>query len=753
MSNVVATFEGRLYKNPSEENETNVFTSGDFSQYKDIGEARINEQYCEDIFNKIKDYEYGFVADGERFNDDSSFDWRKYRLSSPTEFEKNKIGICWDYCEYIADALDKKGIKYNLYFLNLITGEGEFTTHTFIVADTGDNAKTYIECAYKKYMMCETHYDMKDIFELSDVIAQRMLGDIADHSKQEYDLYEYTNSRPKIGSTSDEFMEYIWEHGTKICEHRHIEDTFKGRAYDEETIVEYSTNGLEAKYGYFGSPNDLGNKLVLTRPMFVTPLPGIASMFCLPRDSKFYREEIGAHGMYNKEYDEWDWPESKLQKPLEECHVIIQGGDKPISPKTMEFTGYIYKIDLDRYRDYLKPRHAGSETDREFLIDGVAEVEFISIEPHTITAHFRQEAARPKLEQADEYGIKDGEATITDPDGNKTNVRVKLGGVKGARKALDDINRQVGGSLTDDDMKQNDRGTEFRKRYVSGDTLNANECGDFDDVTEIGRHPEEEDCKYTGDMLTPRIIPSDCKHRSLVVQPNGPNIIYIPKHEVERLFNHEHREHHDRDILTDLCMRAKGCNPDELHVDIVAIIDNGKERYDDILRHAPVEKVKFIKACIDPSTYKLRKNLVLEWLSFQHDPLDVYEYTFDGTDIRTYCEMFNCGTANFFSDVHEFIEREQIDEQFVYITMEEKLSTEDREQVKYWGLPSQKKYPLPDESHVRSALRFFKDCPEKDRPELARNIVKRAKQLNMDWTKWDQLKPYLSKTMQKQFKE
>lgn len=49
-----------------------------------------------------------------------------------------------------------------------------------------------------------------------------------------------------------------------------------------------------------------------------------------------------------------------------------------------------------------------------------------------------------------------------------------------------------------------------------------------------------------------------------------------------------------------------------------------------------------------------------------------------------------------------------------------------------YGLPGQKKYPMPDESHVRSAIRFFNHVDPSDEAELARNINKKINQYNLD---------------------
>lgn len=65
---------------------------------------------------------------------------------------------------------------------------------------------------------------------------------------------------------------------------------------------------------------------------------------------------------------------------------------------------------------------------------------------------------------------------------------------------------------------------------------------------------------------------------------------------------------------------------------------------------------------------------------------------------------------------------------------EEKLDTEDRNALRdsTFGLPKQRKYPLNDEQHVRSAIAYFNKCDPKDEEELARNIKKAMKKFNME---------------------
>ncbi len=91
---------------------------------------------------------------------------------------------------------------------------------------------------------------------------------------------------------------------------------------------------------------------------------------------------------------------------------------------------------------------------------------------------------------------------------------------------------------------------------------------------------------------------------------------------------------------------------------------------------------------------------------------------------------------------------------FSELVMEETLSAKDRKELddSMYGIvytdengKKVRKYPLNDEKHVLQAVRFFNKAEEKYKPELARKIVKRAKELDMDYSGWDVLKPYLDK--------
>lgn len=57
--------------------------------------------------------------------------------------------------------------------------------------------------------------------------------------------------------------------------------------------------------------------------------------------------------------------------------------------------------------------------------------------------------------------------------------------------------------------------------------------------------------------------------------------------------------------------------------------------------------------------------------------------------------------------------------------------TADELEERHYALPEQRKYPLPDRSHVMSAIRFFNYVSPKDEERLARAILKRIRELHI----------------------
>lgn len=65
--------------------------------------------------------------------------------------------------------------------------------------------------------------------------------------------------------------------------------------------------------------------------------------------------------------------------------------------------------------------------------------------------------------------------------------------------------------------------------------------------------------------------------------------------------------------------------------------------------------------------------------------------------------------------------------------VENRLNTGERKELEdsLFGLPKERMFPLNDKNRVSSAIAYFRTAPSHKRKELADNINKRAKKLNM----------------------
>ena len=71
---------------------------------------------------------------------------------------------------------------------------------------------------------------------------------------------------------------------------------------------------------------------------------------------------------------------------------------------------------------------------------------------------------------------------------------------------------------------------------------------------------------------------------------------------------------------------------------------------------------------------------------------------------------------------------------FDRIIMEAELSAQERNELKasQFGLPEERKFPLTDAKHVRSAISYFHTCPEDKKAQLAKRIKSAAKKFGVE---------------------
>lgn len=138
---------------------------------------------------------------------------------------------------------------------------------------------------------------------------------------------------------------------------------------------------------YFGSPTNYGDHMDLDGPLFVSPYPGIASIFSVrpQRDALENKYKLPVEKITNRGYVEWDHSliNTKLKSPLKELHVLLEG-DLDFKPITDTVKGYLYEVTLTpELKDHI---YQSNRMDREFeyCIDKLDSIEFTKCIPVTI---------------------------------------------------------------------------------------------------------------------------------------------------------------------------------------------------------------------------------------------------------------------------------------------------------------------------------------------------------------------------------
>lgn len=110
---------------------------------------------------------------------------------------------------------------------------------------------------------------------------------------------------------------------------------------------------------YHGDTTDLPMTLELTKPFFLTPSIGMASIFCgRPTDEDLHKLIVQykiASPKTNRQYKEWNDPKVlAMKEPLKQINVIIEGAPEIDKPITMTKSGFIYVLKLTpEYKELL----------------------------------------------------------------------------------------------------------------------------------------------------------------------------------------------------------------------------------------------------------------------------------------------------------------------------------------------------------------------------------------------------------------
>ena len=357
--------------------------------YQESSTASSDMNVINDIYKKASKFRYGVPVLNDFHTEgleDISFMIKNYHFLSPDQVVKHNGGICYDHANYIRNELEKNKVKYRFIFIQIYSHGNGVLFHGFIIAYPNDyEGSVYIETAAGNsngiFKEKDDNTVIKRVFNMMDKTLKSFAN--KNDIKIDHDAIDITNCIPKPGTSYMEFYENAYNKGKMIhSEIKQKEEYEKQKSVQIQESVAHGemikVENFEPNKVYFGSPNRIENPMKINRPLFVSPYPGIASIFAVrPQNLSEFGVPRGA--VVNLGYDEWNgaYIDTLLKKPLREVHVRIEGVPD-LTPSESMRHGFIYEIDVTDLKDNLY-RNPWMSNEFELLIADVDSVEFSNI--------------------------------------------------------------------------------------------------------------------------------------------------------------------------------------------------------------------------------------------------------------------------------------------------------------------------------------------------------------------------------------
>lgn len=156
------------------------------------------------IMKLMKEIKYGWL---DKYNNihyiiDENFS-KEYKLQSPEEILKNKVGVCWDQVELERYYFEKINYKTTTYFL-VYYNDSKCPTHTFLVYKKNDNFY-WFEHSWEKYQGIHKYNSIEEL--LKDVKNKFIKSELRGSCVEENIIIrEYL--KPKSGLNLSEFFNH-----------------------------------------------------------------------------------------------------------------------------------------------------------------------------------------------------------------------------------------------------------------------------------------------------------------------------------------------------------------------------------------------------------------------------------------------------------------------------------------------------------------------------------------------------------------
>lgn len=155
------------------------------------------------INKKLNKYDYGMLNNGKKFT--NQLNGGLYRTITPKDFEKYKIGVCWDFANYQSYWFDKNcpEVYYKLYYLEWNNCDN---THTFL-------AFKWIDRKWYIFESCWVSHQGIFPFRSEEEMLNYYIDELMINAENKgYALFSYKRTDEEF-KNGGEFVDYIINNG------------------------------------------------------------------------------------------------------------------------------------------------------------------------------------------------------------------------------------------------------------------------------------------------------------------------------------------------------------------------------------------------------------------------------------------------------------------------------------------------------------------------------------------------------------
>lgn len=211
-----------------------------------------------ELYKKISNFEYGYISSktGEKVYPDKTDNYLYYNLSSIDDFEKNKIGTCYDTNNWLLYNLNNIKCKAEAIHIRIMNKSKLVFEHVFTYVDN----KYIIEPSYKKIKGIYLVYDLYKYIQYCAYSA------LEDESLESVRIivrsYNYNDSKNYYNVHSWKFNDSIYTNTRPLlynCKFTYYKDLFNLKLKGELLKLKDTSSKI-----YHGSSTKISNKMTPT---------------------------------------------------------------------------------------------------------------------------------------------------------------------------------------------------------------------------------------------------------------------------------------------------------------------------------------------------------------------------------------------------------------------------------------------------------------------------------------------------------